>query len=117
MQQTIQHKIINTEGVIENQIVLNIKDIKYDNSLTVVEMTVEDAMELHRLLGNKLGEIKRMIMFGKAISDIDSLNNANGRVFYREQISPQAVIGSWVLSLCDDLSSRVGACHNVCKEH
>jgi len=57
MQQTIQHKIINTEGVIENRIVLNIKDIKYDNSLTVVEMTVEDAMELHRLLGNKLGEI------------------------------------------------------------
>lgn len=56
MQQKIQHKIINIEGVIENQIVLNIKDIKYDNSLTVVEMTVEDAMELHRLLGNKLGE-------------------------------------------------------------
>lgn len=57
MQQTIQHQIINTEGAIENRIVLNIKDVKYDNSLTVVEMTLEDAMELHRLLGNKLGDI------------------------------------------------------------
>lgn len=57
MQQTIQHKIINIEGNIEEQVILNIKDVKYDNSLTIVEMTLSDAMELHRLLGNKLGEI------------------------------------------------------------
>lgn len=57
MQQTIQHKIINIEGNIEEQVILNIKDVKYDNSLTIVEMTLSDAMELYRLLGNKLGEI------------------------------------------------------------
>lgn len=57
MQQTIQHKTINIEGNVEEQIILNIKDVKYDNSLTVVEMSLDDAMELHRLLGNKLGEI------------------------------------------------------------
>lgn len=57
MQQTIQHKVINIEGSVEEQIILNIKDVKYDNSLTVVEMTLAHAMELYRLLGNKLGEI------------------------------------------------------------
>ena len=68
MQQTIQHRVITTEGTWnedkkrfdlkqEDQVVLHIKDIKYDMSLTKVEMTLDDAMELHRLLGNKLGEI------------------------------------------------------------
>jgi hypothetical protein len=57
MQQTIQHKIINIEGNIEEQVILNIKDVKYDTLLTIVEMTLSDAMELYRLLGNKLGEI------------------------------------------------------------
>lgn len=58
MQQTIQEKLTITDGVVEEKtIVLHIKDVKFDNSLTKVEMTVEDAMELNRLLDNKLGEI------------------------------------------------------------
>ena len=57
MQQTIKQKTINLEGNVQENIVLEIKDVKYDNSLTVVEMTLTDAMELYRLLGNKLGEI------------------------------------------------------------
>lgn len=57
MQQTIKQKTINLEGNVQENIVLEIKDVKYDNSLTVVEMTLKDAMELYRLLGNKLGEI------------------------------------------------------------
>lgn len=57
MQQTIKQKTINLEGNVQENIILEIKDVKYDNSLTVVEMTLTDAMELHRLLGNKLGEI------------------------------------------------------------
>lgn len=57
MQQTIKQKTINLEGNVQENIVLEIKDVKYDNSLTVVEMTLTDAVELYRLLGNKLGEI------------------------------------------------------------
>jgi hypothetical protein len=57
MQQTIQHQTINTEGETEERVILNVKDVKYDMALTKVEMTLADAMELHRLLGNKLGEI------------------------------------------------------------
>jgi len=57
MHQSIKQKTINLEGNVQENIVLEIKDVKYDNSLTLVEMTLTDAMELYRLLGNKLGEI------------------------------------------------------------
>jgi hypothetical protein len=57
MIQKVQHKEVTTDGVKESFVVITARDIKWDTNPVEVEMTIADAMELHRLLGNKLGEI------------------------------------------------------------
>jgi len=57
MQQKVTHTKIIIDGVVDETLTLSMKDLKYGTTVTEVTMTIEDAMELHRLLGNKLGEI------------------------------------------------------------
>ena len=46
-----------TDGVTEEQLELELKDVRYLSITTQVIMSLADAMEFHRILGNKLGEI------------------------------------------------------------
>jgi hypothetical protein len=57
MEQKVSYKKVDVDGVTTETVVLSIKDVKYERILADFEMTIADAMELHRLLGNKLGEI------------------------------------------------------------
>lgn len=57
MQQKVIHTKIIIDGVVDESITLNMRDIKYPTIGTEITLKIEDAAELSRLLTEKLDGI------------------------------------------------------------